>query len=244
MSKRTKANHQEDTTGIYIVPKCPLHGFTGPNSILPQAQGCKSCVEVLALYACASSDPEQSFLKTNMLHELIHHWAEDIESGKFTTVDDLVRYPKFHVGDGGYYDNFGVVSAVQFLKQMLPYYKERYSGKSVLFIEIQASPRAGELSPENKWGYAEQAVGPISTLLNVRTNAQLFRNEVELELLKKQWESSGGIWKDVVFAFKNANPPLSWHMTPQEKIDINKNWTEYQGATAEDVGKVLHCAEP
>jgi hypothetical protein len=89
VSKRTP-KHQEDTTGIYIVPSCPLHGYTGRGSVMPEVMGCASCVEVNALYAVASSDSSQSYVKVQMLQDLVHHWAEGIKSGKFTTVEDLI----------------------------------------------------------------------------------------------------------------------------------------------------------
>lgn len=135
------------------------------------------------------------------------------------------QYKRFHIGDGGYYDNFGVLSGVEWLGQVLSYYEEKYHGKHVLLIQIRGSPYADSYNPRSTWGYAKQVSGPINTLLNVRTNAQVFRNDMEVSQLKNNWETNGKTLDVVLFEFdSNRKPPLSWHLTDADKREIDNIW--------------------
>lgn len=90
---KRQPKHQEETVG-YVVPECPIHRYQGPKSLAPMGKGCVTCCEVNALYTIASSDPEQSYIKSQMLQDLVHHWVEGIKRGDFKTVDDLVQTPR------------------------------------------------------------------------------------------------------------------------------------------------------
>jgi hypothetical protein len=151
-------------------------------------------------------------------------WVTPV-SRPLTQEDDLKMY---HVADGGYYDNFGVVSAVQFLEQVLPH----HSGDTVLLIEIRASDSTKVESPRLKAGFRMETIGPAETMLAVRTASQIARNDLDVQLLKR---ATGCIKKNatcatadirsVVFELREK-APLSWHLSTRQKEIICSHWQE------------------
>ncbi len=86
---------------------------------------------------------------------------------------DLFRV---HVGDGGYYDNSGILSALEWVKEAQP----ALSPYNVLFITIEAGPSPPK--PTASWSWQRQITAPLETLLSVRTSSQDDRDRLEMEL--------------------------------------------------------------
>ena len=147
----------------------------------------------------------------------------------------------FHVGDGGYYDNYGVGSSIAYLRNVLPYYRSAYNGKKVMVLQIRSSPNGQQATPHGRWQWLQQVLGPITTLLSVRTSVQVYRNDAELQLLQETWEQQGGKLFSPVFQFTDPNPPLSWHLTPSQKSDLATNWQTYQKDQIQNVKEFLGC---
>ena len=61
-------------------------------------------------------------------------------------------------------------------------------------------------------------------MLNVRTAGQLSHNEEELRLLKRTAAANGVEVQSAVFQFPGENPPLSWHLTENQKEEIAREW--------------------
>jgi hypothetical protein len=138
----------------------------------------------------------------------------------------------YHVGDGGYYDNSGLLSAVEWLDEA----RGQLGGYQVLLILIDALP--GTAKPGNSWSWQKQLVGPIETLLHVRTSSQQMRESIELEMAKKYLTrqdappDSAPAAKDTQFEVisepflfwspTDPDPPLSWHLTPGQKAEIGE----------------------
>jgi hypothetical protein len=128
--------------------------------------------------------------------------------------DSDVPQKNFHVADGGYFDNFGVFTAIQWLNQsVLPYSatgEKPLNIKRVLLVEIRSFPepidpeaakttdrggmkeqwrrRRGEENLD-KPGWKMTILGPLLTLFNVRNYTQAARNEVEIQGLKQLWNN-------------------------------------------------------
>jgi hypothetical protein len=142
--------------------------------------------------------------------------------------------PRMHVADGGYYDNYGVATLVEWLDEAL-------SGpnnpiRSVMVIEILGSPKDTPARLKSH-GWFYQAFAPIEAMLNVRTAAQFAHNQEESDLLTRLWKTNGGqpvTIQHAIFQFCDPDPPLSWHLSPKQKgaiadawskeIKNNKNW--------------------
>ena len=66
-------------------------------------------------------------------------------------------------------------------------------------------------------------------MLNVRDTGQRTYNDVELDLLQSKWKEKDDHDVDIeraVFEFDGADPPLSWHLTDEQKDSIRTEWRE------------------
>jgi hypothetical protein len=167
----------------------------------------------------------------------------------------------YHVGDGGYYDNSGLLSAVEWLSEA----RGNLQGYEVLLILIDARPGRGK--DGSSWSWQRQLVGPIQTLVSVRSSSQQVRESIELTMAVEYLESSLPETKDAdakqvdgketrppalkvfpePFLFESAtdpNPPLSWHLTDSQKQEIGLAWRseENQESWAKVRGK-LGCTD-
>jgi Patatin-like phospholipase len=141
---------------------------------------------------------------------------------------------QIHAVDGGYTDNYGMATLLAWLDEAL-----RASGnpvRRVLIIEIRASPPASEPPPLTWKGWPFQAYAPISAMLNVRDTGQLPRNEEELDILRRFGASCNIDIEDTVFEYPPENAPLSWHLSPNDKKEIETTWTS--AATEQQKEKV------
>ena len=95
---------------------------------------------------------------------------------------DAETCSRTYLCDGGYYDNFGVWSAVNWLQAVLNDEQRRKRFKKIVILEIWSAPfdKPGKLPPVN------QLIAPASAILNVRTASQLARNEAEIRLLQNE----------------------------------------------------------
>jgi hypothetical protein len=127
-----------------------------------------------------------------------------------------------HAVDGGYTDNYGMATLIAWLDEAL-----RAPGnpvRRVLIIEIRASPLAAE-TPRLSWrGWPFQGYAPISAMLNVRDTGQLPRNQEELEILRRFAASCNIDIEDAVFEYPPEDAPLSWHLSPNDKKEIETIW--------------------
>lgn len=154
--------------------------------------------------------------------------------------------PQYHVVDGGYYDNYGISSLAQWLDEAL------YDGcgiNQVLVVQIRAFPvgddeRQPRKQPATQRGWFYQAFAPVSTLLNVRTAGQFAHNQVEFDLLKEVLKSRKIDLINAEFEFQSKppennppascegvrqryTPPLSWHLTGQQKDAVRQEWARF-----------------
>ena len=129
---------------------------------------------------------------------------------------------QIHAVDGGYTDNYGMATLLAWLDEAL-----RAPGNPVhrvLIIEIRASPPAAEPPPLSWRGWPFQAYAPISAMLNVRDTGQLPRNQEELEILQRFAASCNIDIEDAVFEYPPGDAPLSWHLSPNDKKEIETTW--------------------
>lgn len=99
----------------------------------------------------------------------------------------------FHVADGGYFDNFGVVTAVDWLNELvLPKHKE-IGIERVLLLEIRAFPDVKPLdtAPDKARGWLMAVAGPLLTVFAARNSTQAQRNKDEVKDLLNEWKAKG-----------------------------------------------------
>ncbi len=151
--------------------------------------------------------------------------------------DDELVGPSYHFVDGGYFDNFGVTAAVEWLRllasksALAPYDK-------ILFIEINAFPQRPAPPPsDDGTGLGYNLLGPLKTILAVRNSSQLSRGLLELDLLKRELQA-GELTQELgatvpelhFFEFRPPdryleNPPLSWKLSDSDKGRLRQSWS-------------------
>ena len=134
---------------------------------------------------------------------------------------------QWHVVDGGYYDNYGMSTLVEWLGEGLS--EPRHGIERVLIVQIRGLPPDDAGKPGTQRGWFYQLIAPVSTMLNVRSCGQLSHNNVEFDLLTEYWANRGVGIESVVFQFPSRqelgeDPPLSWHLTPKQQDAIDKAW--------------------
>ncbi len=133
-----------------------------------------------------------------------------------------------HLADGGYYDNFGVVSTLLWLETVLQERAEELRGRQILVLLIRVSAydeenRSGTVGPEKK-GWIYTTAGPILGLAKVRSTTQFSRNKKELELLADKWQATHGVTISTVEFELDREGPLSWKLTDREWCHLFCGW--------------------
>lgn len=118
--------------------------------------------------------------------------ARPLETGTAHTTS-VTPLRTFHVADGAYADNEGVVTSVDWINRLLVHYSkldqlEARPFDRVLLVRIQAFPRqtphqakaAGSLA-----GWRAALLGPFDTMMRVRSASQTERGDLEINLLTR-----------------------------------------------------------
>ena len=132
-----------------------------------------------------------------------------------------------HFADGGYYDNTGMGLTMRWLDRVLSDRGGDYQGRAVAFIRVRSSPSEQQADVRDR-GWQYQVVGPVQALLAVRLAAQRERAETELSFMQRFWCGQDIEIRKFEFAFDTVEPrlpPLSWQLSPEQKEDIEKEWS-------------------
>jgi hypothetical protein len=167
-------------------------------------------------------------------------------SATFTYATPAVRSDRpgaaFHLVDGGYYDNYGMASAMAWIHS-----GAHDSGvvRHVMLIQIHDSPPEAEGMPDSWHGTFYQWWAPLEAVLNVRTAGQRSHNDNELSLLKNKLCAVEHVRLDsTTFEFSGTNAPLSWHLTGLDKKSLDDEWTvKSTGPSVDDVRRFLRTEQ-
>jgi hypothetical protein len=144
---------------------------------------------------------------------------------------DILEPQSDHLADGGYNDNFGVATAIDWLRAVRSVARQRVGAVLIVRIQLERDSSVTHLP-----AFLNEALGPLATLYQVREATQTARNSVALALLAAE---SGGGPRLCEFVFLPTLPgsrPLSWHLTNAERANIRLQWSAYEGH-AEQIGR-------
>ncbi|HUG70734.1 MAG TPA: hypothetical protein VMM76_23495 [Pirellulaceae bacterium] len=104
---------------------------------------------------------------------------------------------KYHVVDGAYVDNEGAVTSVDWINRLLHYYQGRKNSERpfdrVLLVRIHAFPtNVGQASgkvAKSASGWRTAFIGPLDTMMAVRSASQMERGDLEVGLLQNVTQS-------------------------------------------------------
>ena len=167
--------------------------------------------------------------------------------------------PRFHLVDGGYYDNYGLVVTSQWLDDALEEMARRSlklpADIGVVIIRSLVDARQELTTPRTPGrpedgfvytpkatahGWAWQILAPPAAFVNGRTFGQWAGGNQVLRLLIDKWKGRGVAIAVHLFDFPAASldpvcqiEPLSWKLTSQQKACIGKGWSAELQAKAE-----------
>ena len=166
----------------------------------------------------------------------------------------------YHIADGGYFDNSGVVTTLELLNELLDPSK-KLQIKRVLLLQINAFPEPEDPNKEdpNKeepqaqeepknlsiGGWWQVIIGPFLTLFKVRDTTQVSRVSSEVELFQQRWKNEGKNSVEIaycpIFFPKNVEdePPLSWKLTKKQKGHIKKGWDDIKKDIGQKIGEQI-----
>jgi Patatin-like phospholipase len=137
---------------------------------------------------------------------------------------DLDGNAKHHLVDGGYYDNYGIHGLLQFLNQALNAMpKDKIP--DILIVQIRSFPNDVSPPGQNE-GWFYQGWAPLNALMNVRTSAQLLRDDESLKTFVDLWSAKGIKITPATFQFQGEEAPLSWQMNKTQEDAIQTQWTQ------------------
>jgi hypothetical protein len=132
---------------------------------------------------------------------------------------------KGHLIDGGYWDNHGIVTLLEWLEQA------GVQGRKVLVVRIPPPAEATANPVDRAWPW--QTIAPLEAGLSVRTDAQRNRNDFEIRLFNDA-RKLDIVW--VEFPYQDGDDStdtlLSWHLSRKERCGIEKVWDEQYGKVA------------
>jgi hypothetical protein len=154
-----------------------------------------------------------------------------------------------HLADGGYFDNSGLFSLTQWLKQGAQKRggvagsprQQPATGKRFLILQVDAFPDWGTGkfdSPNERWFF--QIWAPLSTILSVRSEGAVIRDDSEGKDLLELLAGRGYETTQITVRYEPdqacpAKPPLSWHLTPLEQSCIVAGWGSVRDPLVQEV---------
>ncbi len=173
-------------------------------------------------------------------------WDES-QQGSAGNDPKLETNSKYHVVDGGYYDNYGVNSLLAFLDEALSSIPKG-EAPDILFIQIRSFPSEATGPEGKRRGWFYQTWAPIDALMEVRTTGQLVRDREAIDNFVALWSARGVKIRLATFEFPGNNAPLSWQMNEAQTEAIKSQWTtKIKGPNNEDWQQVncfFHPSEP
>jgi hypothetical protein len=163
---------------------------------------------------------------------------------------DIAIERNYHIADGGYFDNSGVVTAIEWLENNMDIIIKKLNIEKLVFIEIEAQ-ETPELPKKvnSNCGWFITLFGAIQALFSVRDASLQLRNQQEIDLLVKHYRSKlDGInpksdsdsnvqYLKIEFPrrskFRKEEPdgqgkeytqPLSWKLTASQKYALEEAW--------------------
>lgn len=158
-------------------------------------------------------------------------YDENVDSSSNVSTDNP------HLADGGYFDNDGVVSGLEWLESVWLDSERQNRDPNLdtnrlLIVQIPASPVDGGATSATKKraertrrGWLYSVGGPLITLLNVRSATQLERGQAEIRRFIEFYNSRNIQVVHCVFDLRAPGMSvLSWQLSSAEELGIRDAW--------------------
>ena len=135
-----------------------------------------------------------------------------------------------HFADGAYYDNTGMLTALQWLGDVFEASPERYQGRPVAVIRVASFPDFDSVTVKDRSTWY-QLIAPLVAQFAVSRTGQVDRMNTELEQFTKSWCSQGIEVVPFTFQFRADSPPFTWSLTPSQRAAIGDEWNSEANQT-------------
>ena len=136
-----------------------------------------------------------------------------------------------HLADGGYWDNHGLLSMLEWLEAA----NSALDTRHVIVIRIPPPAAAPPEPRDQSWVW--QASASVLGLESMRVNAQKARNDRDLETYRRERDARRATLKDApskTFAAvefsSGGSESLSWHLSRAERCTIERQWRNFAGS--------------
>jgi len=129
----------------------------------------------------------------------------------------------YHFCDGGYVDNEGLVTVIDWLGLLLAAPVRPFD--RVLIVRVQPIPLATQPEPARaRAGWLYSTLGPLQALQQVRVASQIERNDLAVGLLATAARAGVEV-RHTTLQFKGDDlVPVSWMLSDKEKENIDTGW--------------------
>jgi uncharacterized protein YhhL (DUF1145 family) len=145
---------------------------------------------------------------------------------------------RFHIADGGYTDNEGLVTALQAAKYAADVHAHEGKFDRIILIRIVPFPPNPLEAAAPRTGWLFTTFGPLLALNAVRVASQAERGNMEIENYAERADLVAKFAKSandrsvefhaITFRFapkrKRYDPPLSWKLTQTDRAAIDEAW--------------------
>jgi len=133
--------------------------------------------------------------------------------------------PHVHFVDGGYYDNDGTGSAIEFLRSALDGLPAGNAPVRIVLVEIRNSPETPPPSDGKPWNLANQIIAPLEAFYGAGHASVTARNRNDLILLEGAYKGRLDMLAHIVIADQCAvqdvrTDPLNWSLTPAQQEEV------------------------
>ena len=200
--------------------------------------------------------PQENTSEITPAHSFVPYFRRDLPlstaarlSANFPYVSPMPRLDKeglgereqnrrnYHFGDGGYFDNDGTASAMEFLWYALSGRPAVESKIPVLIVEIRDGDDpsgVGDPDPEEKQ-WPGQTLGPVGTFYNANHVSVTRRNRRELCFMEKALDRKA-TFTHIILPFDpcesgkkcSGKQALSWHLTNSQKLQMRTALTNVE----------------
>jgi hypothetical protein len=137
-----------------------------------------------------------------------------------------------HIVDGGYYDNFGVASALDWLQAVLEARRDGKEGldfSRVLIIQLRGFAEMPEVKVPPSPGAKAALIGPLDALFAIREGVAISRNRIDVDRFVSDWNKKfAGKVKlesvEFVPGIEEKPGPLSWHLSKADIKNLKESW--------------------
>ncbi|MGC4081533.1 MAG: hypothetical protein QM736_05295 [Vicinamibacterales bacterium] len=132
--------------------------------------------------------------------------------------DDAFEKTAFHLADGGYYDNFGVVTAAEFIEHIVS--QQPPLAKRILLLQLKSALEPSTVAKDDD-SWVASVLGPPAAQLSAARTGQLDRAAAAVDAAIVRAHQACVDLRSFTFWLKDTGT-LPWHLSPDEQSGILK----------------------